>query len=768
MNERQALRQRTARPVAVAAVTWGGAATAIAVPEPGVLAVLLLVATAATIATCARFRHPVVMVTAVAVACAAATAGSVLALVPTREAVDTLAVEGGRHLRVTATVTGHVSGSADGGAWFDASASLVAAGDTAIRGAIPARISVDADGRERLRDVGQGSEVVLSGRAIPADPTERAVLVIRAGEIERAPPPAGVWAVFEGLRDGLRASTNGLPQPGAGLVPGLAIGDTSHLDATTEAAMNASSLSHLTAVSGANCALVVGAAFAVLAMCGAPRWARVSGALLVLGGFVALVTPEPSVVRAAAMSAIAILGLALGRPTLGVAVLSAAVTALLIADPWLSLSLGFALSAAATAALLLLARPLARGLERWMPASVALALAVPTAAQLVCGPLIVLIDPHVPLLGIAANLLADPAAAPATIAGVLACIAPFPWLRDGLTALAWVPASWIAGVAHTASSATAQNLPWPDGPAGAALLAVVGGAIVVVIVRPARVPRVTAVATLAVAVLIGVVGASTTIRTVLGPLTVPSRWQVAMCDVGQGDATPWRSGAAVALVDTGPEPEPLAACLQTLGIDHLDLVVLTHFDKDHVGGSPAILGRADVVLHGPPGESADQKLLDRFAAGGAQLRAASLGLTGTLGTTRWQALGPLPGMEPGNDASVAIDVSGPGFPRTVMLGDLGAEPQASLVRRVDIPRVEIVKVSHHGSADQDPELYRRLHAAIGLIGVGTDNTYGHPTARLLDTLTAVGTVAARTDTDGILAVWRDEAGRLTLWRQRAP
>ncbi|WP_366557265.1 ComEC/Rec2 family competence protein [Pseudonocardia sp. SCN 73-27] len=133
-------------------------------------------------------------------------------------------------------------------------------------------------------------------------------------------------------------------------------------------------------------------------------------ALLVLVGFVVLVTPEPSVVRAAAMSAIGILALGFGRLTVGIAVLAAAVTALLIADPWLCRSLGFALSTAATAALLVLARPLADGLGRWMPRPLALALAVPTSAQLACGPLIVLIDPHVPLLGVAANLLADPAA----------------------------------------------------------------------------------------------------------------------------------------------------------------------------------------------------------------------------------------------------------------------------------------------------------------------------------------------------------------------
>lgn len=78
-----------------------------------------------------------------------------------------------------------------------------------------------------------------------------------------------------------------------------------------------------------------------------------------------------------------------------------------------------------------------------------------------------------------------------------------------------------------------------------------------------------------------------------------------------------------------------------------------------------------------------------------------------------------------------------------------------------------MKVSHHGSADQDAALYRALHPAVGLIGVGADNDYGHPTATLLDILAALGSTAARTDRDGALAVWLDEEGRLTLWRERA-
>lgn len=761
------VQRRALRPAAVAVVTWAGAGLATSAPDLAGLSVGAIVAAALCAVVFVRVRHPALGVAAVALACAAAAGGSVAAAAPVREQIAALQVDGGRRLDVALTVVGHVSGSADGGAWFDAVASRVSAGAATVTGTIPARVGVDPSGRAAVAASGLGSAIHLVGRALPASPGERAILVVRAEEIVDAPAPEGMWAWFEELRDGLVASTRGLPQPGTGLVPGLAVGDTSSLDAATEAAMTASSLSHLTAVSGANCALVVGAAFASLAAMAVPRWLRVVGALGVLAGFVVLVTPEPSVVRAATMAAIALLAVALGRPAVGVAVLSTAVTALMISDPWLSSSIGFALSAVATAALLVLARPIARGLQRSMPRALALALAVPTAAQLACGPLIVLIDPHVPLLGIAANLVADPAAAPATIAGVLACVAPFPWLRDGLAALAWIPAAWIAAVAHTTSAIGAQNLPWPDGTFGAALLAVVSAAMVVALLRPTRLRRVTAVATAVVAVTVGLVAGHTTVRTVAGALTVPTTWDVAMCDVGQGDATLWRSGSAVALVDTGPEPQRLAQCLQTFGVDRLDLVVLTHFDLDHIGGSAAVVGRAALVLHGPVDVPEDQRLLDRFAAAGAQVQQATTGLTGIVGETRWQALGPAPRDKPGNSASVALDVIGPDFPRTMLLGDLGADAQAALVRRVDVPRVDVVKVSHHGSADQDPDLYRRLHPVVGLIGVGADNRYGHPTATLLSTMSALGTTVGRTDTDGDLAVSMSQ-GQLTLWRARPP
>src|SRR5690349_13550998 len=173
--------------------------------------------------------------------------------------------------------------------------------------------------------------------------------------------------------------------------------------------MKASSLSHLTAVSGANCAIITAAAFALAAACGLRRGLRVGLAVLALAAFVVLVTPQPSVVRAGAMAVVVLIAIASGRPGGGVAALSLAVVGLLVVDPWLARDYGFALSAAATAGLLLLAAPLAARLGRVMPRPVAMVLAVPIAAQLACQPILVLLDPAIAVYGVPANLLAAPA-----------------------------------------------------------------------------------------------------------------------------------------------------------------------------------------------------------------------------------------------------------------------------------------------------------------------------------------------------------------------
>jgi competence protein ComEC len=271
--------------------------------------------------------------------------------------------------------------------------------------------------------------------------------------------------------------------------------------------------------------------------------------------------------------------------------------------------------------------------------------------------------------------------------------------------------------------------------------------------------------------LVGAAGGSS----ILTVVSRPGNWQIAMCDVGQGDATVVRSLGMVALIDAGPKPVPLIACLDGLGVEHIDLLVLTHYDLDHVGGAAAVLGKVDTVLVGPSGGSDDDRLNRSFAETGATIMNATRGLAGTLGELRWSILWPqsqLHGLEPGNDVSIAMTFMPVGecvvgCLSALFLADLGERPQGLVLAAGSVPEVDVVKVSHHGSADQNARMYQEASATVGIIGVGADNTYGHPTDRALTILEAVGTAALRTDQDGmILLSPSDTPGTVSVWTEQ--
>ncbi|MBB6392016.1 ComEC/Rec2 family competence protein [Microbacterium thalassium] len=770
---------RAYRLVPAAAAAWIAAGICIAGSAWALpMATGLWCAAAAALGAAVLARRPraraALVVATLSCALAAASASHVAATADARREAAALPVLDGRTLQITATVTGKVEPRSGGALAFDAVVTGVAAGGASFELGADAIVVVRGADAERPPDgLDVGAVVSIAGTARPLTGADRAVLAVAATQaITVVREPHGLLAVASDLRRDLGVRAAGLPGPGAELIPGLAVGDTAAVSAQLDAAMKQSSLSHLTAVSGANCALVVGIAYVLLAGAGAPRAGRVAGGAAALGGFVLLVTPEPSVVRAAAMAAIAMLSLLLGRRAAGVSILSLAVAVLLVLDPWLAGSLGFALSAAATAALLVLARPLGRALERALPRALAWTLAVPLAAQLACGPLIVLIDPTVPVYGVAANLIAAPAAPAATVLGLLACLAaPVAVLADGLVALAWVPASWVASTAETFAALPGSGLPWIEGAAGAAALALAGAVLVTALVplgvsSPARAVRAVAVAL--VACLSGAGAGAGVLASWGASLGVPAAWTVFVCDVGQGDAILVRSAGSVALVDTGEDAGPLDACLRRAGIGWIDVLVLTHFDVDHAGAAPGLAGRVGLVLHGPRAGPADE-LLGALTAGGAETAEAAAGMSGSLGEARWRVLWPVAGSKAfaaGNDASVVLDISGGGIPRILLLGDLSAAAQAALARGGELAGAySVVKVAHHGSADQDPGLYERAAPLVALVSAGTGNPYGHPRAAAIELLRALGIRVHRTDRHGAIAVW-EEAGRLRVWWER--
>ena len=672
------------------------------------------------------------------------------------------AAESSKHVSVVATLTQTVTSATS---QFDAT--VVSMDGQALS------TPVVIFGIETTERLALGSVIALSGTVVATEAGDHAsfLLFARGTPEVRGPPPAWLgWA--DGLRDRFLGVTASLPGDGGALLAGLAIGDTSSVSDELDDAMKESALSHLTAVSGANCAIVVGLIMVAGAALRLPRWARVTVSLCALVGFVILVTPEPSVMRAAVMAAIVLAALSSGRPVRGLPVLAVATLGLLVLDPWLAREFGFVLSVLATAGLLVLAGPLAELLSRVLPPTLAMGIAIPAAAQVACQPVLILLDASIPTYGIVANLMAAPAAPVATILGLASCLlsALLPPVGAALAWLAWLPSTWIAGVAGFFATLPLSRLPWPEGGIGAAMLALLSALGIVVLFASRRLRRWAALSMcVALVAYGGVVGGGY----VLGRLTRPD-WQIAGCDVGQGDAFVVRSTGRIAVVDSGVDPELMSNCLSDLGIQHIDLLVLSHFDLDHVGGAGAVAGRVDTVLVGPTSSGADEVLVAQLASAGAEIHSVTEGSTGMLGELRWHVLWPperLGGLEPGNDASVvvAFEPAGEcasGCLSSVFLGDLGAVAQSRLLASGEIRPVDVIKVSHHGSADQDSRLYQAASAAVGLIGVG-ENDYGHPTQALLDMLTDSGTSPNRTDLDGLVLVASGStAGSVVVWTQR--
>jgi competence protein ComEC len=287
--------------------------------------------------------------------------------------------------------------------------------------------------------------------------------------VVRGPTAMQRWAGR--LRGGLRKASSGLPKSERGLLPGLVVGDVSEMPDSVTADFRAAGLTHLTAVSGANLAVVVAVVFGLL------RWTplgirmRALSSAGVLLGFVVLARPSPSVVRAAAMGLLALAAIGLGRPRALLPALLGTVTALALFDPTLAARPGFALSVVATLALLVLAPGWVEPIRGWLPErlrGLAPAIAAPLAAQAACAPIIAAISGAVSLVAVPANLLALPAVPITTILGLLAAVVSLvsPGLAAALCQLAGVPCRWLIAVAHTFARLPTANLVAPTGAFG--------------------------------------------------------------------------------------------------------------------------------------------------------------------------------------------------------------------------------------------------------------------------------------------------------------
>jgi len=340
------------------------------------------------------------------------------------------------------------------------------------------------DGQDRGPRHGAVVRVAGRLRATDAGAREVAVLVARTAAVEVGPPRT--WDAVAGrVREHVGGLAADLPGDAGALLPGVTVGDTARVPDDLADAMRASGLTHLVAVSGAHFALVAALVLALTAALRAPPRLQAAATAAVGLAMLVLVHPEPSVVRAAAMGAVGALGLAAGRPAHSPAALATAVVVLLVVDPWLAGELGFALSVAATAGIVVVGVPLARRWSARLGRGAAAALAVPVAAQVACGPLVLVVSGALTPWGVPANVVAAPAVAPATLLGLLAAaLAPWPAVASPVAAVAGAACWWLGAVARCAARLPGAQLAWLPGVAGVVLLALVGVALVRLLLGP--------------------------------------------------------------------------------------------------------------------------------------------------------------------------------------------------------------------------------------------------------------------------------------------
>jgi competence protein ComEC len=656
-----------------------------------------------------------------------------------------------------------------------------------VRNAVVAGAAVTSHGRvvliapvDRWSAMLPGQEVTAAAELAPADAGELTVAVLRV----RGPPDdvtdAAVWQrVAQSLRSGLRDAAGVLDPEPAGLLPGLVVGDTDRLSRQVQEEFKTAGMTHLLAVSGSNLAVVCVAVLLLLRVLRVGPRGAAAGAMVALVGFVILAGPEPSVLRAGVMGAVGLLALAIGRERAALPALGTAVVVLVLWDPAMAVSFGFALSVLATAALVLLAPRWADRLAaRRVPRGLAEALVVPAAAHLVTAPVVAGMAGQVSLVSVVANLVAAPVVAPATVLGVLAAVvAPgLPWLAELLVRVAGPEADWLILVARHASRVPGAVIGWPSGWWGGLLLV----ACVLLLVAALRRRR--------LRVLVGVAFAGFLV--VLIPIRViapgwpPPGWVMVACDVGQGDGlvlATAEAGRAV-VVDTGPEPGPMSACLDRLDVSRVPLVVLTHLHADHVGGLTAVLADHAVgaVAVGPAREPgwAWREIRDEAAGAGVpivQLEAGQRldwpGLSMEVLAPTGREVMPAPDADGTeiNNSSVVMRATTPAG-RILLSGDVELEAQAHLLSaRVDLS-AEVLKVPHHGSRYTTPELFAAVRPRIAVVSVGAGNRYGHPSPITLRALDGVGALVLRTDTEGDAAIVPGESGprAVTRGEARAP
>ena len=420
-------------------------------------------------------------------------------------------------------------------------------------------------------------------------------VVVRADRWRIVGRRGGLSGFADRLREHLsRGMAPGLRGERRAVIAGIVLGEDEGLSQDLRAEFRASGLYHLLAVSGQNVALIAGGAILLVYLIGLSRIVGEVVALAAIGGYVLAVGWQPSVVRAGVAGGLASLAWLSSRPS----------------DRWYfplsserqccSRGARTRCSTQASSSRSQRSRRSSssfRGFRRPfagypVPRSLAEVVAVSGACGVATAPILLTQFGVIPLYSIPANALAAPVVAPLLGIALVTAIV-FPVAPPVAAALAWIN-GWLA--AYLAACARlVGGLPYATVSARTALvlaLVVVGLAYLLTQMRgpPTR---------------------ASLPRSSLSPRSSGGGWRlhggssapapptglrITFLDVGQGDGALIQVPGGAVLVDEGPPEADVAAQLERLGVKSLSMIVLTHPQRDHVGGAAKVLRKLRVGL----------------------------------------------------------------------------------------------------------------------------------------------------------------------------
>ena len=572
----------------------------------------------------------------------------------------------------------------------------------------------------------------------------------------------------------------GLPTELEALLKGMALGDDSGLSPSVRRDFRNASLSHVTAASGQNIALLLALAMPILAGFGVRyRWRIAVCALLALV-YVPLAGAESPIRRACVMALAALL--ARGRGGRGRVwhsiLLAAVVTAIL--DPTAPGALGWQLSFAAVVAMVALGPPLSAALERTgLPEPLREPIAMTIAATLSTTPLIAHAAGRLSIAAVPANLIAAPAVAGAMSAGLAAAAVGqiSPMLSGPLLWAAALPAGAVLEVASIFGRRPFGAVDWrPDSAITIGMLAVLAAFTGWLRWRtptwPLTAPtrsgasqrhlrpkgRKLAAALAGVAVL---VGGCLVLEPRSGDYSAGPR--IAFIDVGQGDAELVADGHAGILIDTGPPSTPIASKLREMGIKRLVGLLLTHGQADHAGALDDLLRgfRPELVIDGTATAAGAEtaRVASLIRAHGLSAVRPTPGLRIAAGDASIEVIAPTragaAGQDPNTLSAVAVARAGP------LSALLTGDAESPVLEELDLPSVDVIKLPHHGSTDPGlGSVLERVQPALSVVEVGR-NPYGHPARSALAQAQRWGRVL-RTDRGGTIVVTGSAANGLRI------